>query len=370
MLDTTICCDFDLLNVGYILWRNANAMKRYLTLIKKQSSNPKIMGVILGLLLCSALTSFADIDKWTKKADMPTARHYFSTSTVNNKIYAIGGAKANSPLSTVEEYDPSTDTWTKKADMPTARWALSTSAVNGKIYAIGGFRGGVISTVEEYNPITDTWTKKSDMPTKRAWLTASVVNGKIYAIGGEDRDSNALSIVEEYDPVTDIWSRKADMPTAREPSSVALNGKIYVIGGIIVLQNSSTCLSTVEEYDPVSNIWTVKAEMPTKRAHLATSAAGERIYAIGGLSWFPMVTHTTVEEYDPVADEWTKKTDMLTARWGLSASVVNDRIYAIGGADNNNIELSVSEEYDTGYASKLVGPKEKLAISWGELKTK
>jgi N-acetylneuraminic acid mutarotase len=83
---------------------------------------------------------------------------------VNGKIYAIGGAltyPGGPPLSTVEEYDPATDTWTRKADMPTARAYLSTSAVNGKIYAIGGtlinpawYRG--ISTVEEYNPATNT----------------------------------------------------------------------------------------------------------------------------------------------------------------------------------------------------------------------
>lgn len=70
------------------------------------------------------------------------------------------------------------------------------------------------------------------------------------------------------------------------------------------------------------------------------------------------------------SDKWTKVSDMPTARWGLSASVVRDRIYAIGGADSNNVGLSVSEEYDTGYSSKIVEPKEKLAIPWGEIKTK
>jgi hypothetical protein len=41
-----------------------------------------------------------------------------------------------SPIGTAQ-----VDTWTKKADMPTARWSLSTSVVNGKIYAIGGWMG-------------------------------------------------------------------------------------------------------------------------------------------------------------------------------------------------------------------------------------
>jgi hypothetical protein len=55
----------------------------------------------------------------------------------------------------VEEYDPATDTWTRKADMPTARDSLSTSVVNGKIYAIGGAMSGdgvSLSIIEEYDP--------------------------------------------------------------------------------------------------------------------------------------------------------------------------------------------------------------------------
>ncbi|MGB2862097.1 MAG: kelch repeat-containing protein, partial [Sedimentisphaerales bacterium] len=123
---------------------------------------------------------------WTLKADMPTPRRGVSTSAVNGKIYAIGGASSEPEsvkFSTVEEYDPATDTWTRKADMPTPRSGLSTSAVNGKIYAIGGGSGSG-SVVEEYDSATDTWMRKADMPTPRRWLATCAVNGRIYAIGG------------------------------------------------------------------------------------------------------------------------------------------------------------------------------------------
>jgi hypothetical protein len=55
---------------------------------------------------------------WTRKADMPTARLFFTTSVVDWKIYSIGGI--GSPKK-VEEYDPATDIWTRKADLPTGR---------------------------------------------------------------------------------------------------------------------------------------------------------------------------------------------------------------------------------------------------------
>jgi hypothetical protein len=55
-------------------------------------------------------------------------------------------------LQTVEEYDPVTDTWAKKPDMPTARLGFAASSIDGRIYAIGGWDQNVgLSTVEAYD---------------------------------------------------------------------------------------------------------------------------------------------------------------------------------------------------------------------------
>ena len=242
----------------------------------------------------------AEEGKWTKKADMPTARCFLSTSIVNGNIYAIGGWFFHETwdcpifLRVVEKYNPAMDKWTKKADMPTVRYGLSTSVVNGKIYAIGGGTPDTCySTVEEYNPATDKWEKKSDMPTARATLSTSAVNGKIYAIGGGTRDTN-YSTVEEYNPATDKWEKKSDMPTARAMLSTSVvNGKIYAIGGIMA---SDKVVSTVEEYNPATDIWTEKADMLTARCALSTSVVNGKIYAIGGAE--DSLFLSTVEEYD------------------------------------------------------------------------
>jgi len=78
-------------------------------------------------------------DKWTAKANMPTARGELAVVEVNNKIYAIGGYDiSGNAMTTNEQYDPATNSWTVKANMPTARAGLAAVTVNGKIYAIGG----------------------------------------------------------------------------------------------------------------------------------------------------------------------------------------------------------------------------------------
>jgi len=153
-----------------------------------------LIGLVFSLSLILSSVTLAEPDTWTKKADMPSARSYLSTSVVNGKIYAIGGWDGIRFFSPVEEYDPVADKWTKKHDMPIGRWGLSTSVVNGKIYVIGGES----NVVEEYDPVADKWTRKADMPTERTGLSTSAVNGKIYAIGGSG-GHRILSTVEEYD---------------------------------------------------------------------------------------------------------------------------------------------------------------------------
>ena len=97
---------------------------------------------------------------WARKADMPTPKVFLSAATTNGKLYVFGGSPNSFPnnpvIAIVEEFDPTTNTWTRRADMPTARSFLAASTVNEKVYAIGGFTTGFpytpTSTVEEYAP--------------------------------------------------------------------------------------------------------------------------------------------------------------------------------------------------------------------------
>jgi N-acetylneuraminic acid mutarotase len=323
------------------------------------------------ILVTAGLLSFipvsvAEEDKWTKKADVPTARAMFPTCAVNGLIYAMGGwTNAGGFFQTVEAYDPNTDTWEKKANMPSARDCFPAVAVNGAIYAIGGGNGGAMSVVEAYDPVKDAWERRSNMPTSRWALSASDANGIIYAIGGGAGQAGGLaplSTVEAYNPETDKWEEKADMPTPRDAlSSSTVNGKIYAIGGRPGYPGRGTPFSTVEEYDPKTDKWTQKTDMPTPRWGLSTCVVNGKIYAIGGNNGNAPLS--TMEIYDPVTDKWIKETDMPTARYDFSASVVNGKIYAIGG---HGVAV---EEYDTGFTPpRSVDSEGKLAVKWGDIK--
>ena len=174
-------------------------------------------------------------DIWTTKANMPTPRTMSAIAVVDGRIYVIGGAfgtvQENRTLSAVEAYDPTTEKWTRKADMPTARCLSATCVIDGQIYVSGGVAkvseiSSCMPTVEVYDPSTDTWTQTFDMPRARSNHSASVVDGKMYIIGGADpeliklivepyKDKGEPSTVDVYDPATGTWTTAADFPTPR-----------------------------------------------------------------------------------------------------------------------------------------------------------
>lgn len=285
--------------------------------------------------------------EWTARAALPRPQAIFGTAAANGKLYVIGG-QYDSGISFADtnyEYNPTVDSWVSKAIMPTKRTGLAAVAVDNKIYAIGGAAstsGGAMSTNEQYDPLADSWTTKAPMPTPRNWISAAAVNGKIFVLGGSNNAGSIYSTNEMYDPSTNTWTTKTALPTARLACGVGVvNGKIYLIGGWIrpgSPPGQPTALN--EEYDPQTNTWSTKAPMPTARNGLAVVAVNGRIFAIGGATNFNPWTNNlnVVEEYDPSTDTWTSLEPMPTSRSLLGASIVDYKIYAIGGWNNNYLD--------------------------------
>ncbi len=295
-------------------------------------------------VLPATVAVFGQPDTWATKAEILTQQGELrSTCVIDGKIYLTGGedevpgASEFSEIK-VEEYDPSTDTWSTKADMPTQRIGATASAVNGKCYLIGGFveASGIeetaIAPVDEYNPKTDTWRARAPLPEVRALGGSAAVDGKIYVFGGVqviDIEAPVLATVAIYDPATDSWTSGAAMPTPRAGLGVAaVNGFIYTVGGL----NSALGLHSsdiVERYDPAQDSWTTSASMPTSRWGLALSAADGALYATGGIN--PVITLSTLEIYDPVSDSWSIGADMSKSRYLHSSASVDGQVYVLGG---------------------------------------
>jgi N-acetylneuraminic acid mutarotase len=305
----------------------------------------------------------AQPQSWTTVAPLPTARGGFAVAVVNGRIYAIGGSTGTSTFNVNEMYTLGTNTWTSEAPMPTARTDCAVAVYNNEIYVIGGeVGGGYVGNNEVYDPATNTWQTEASMPTPRADLSANVVDGKIYLIGGGEYSNTSpfyseTDVNEIYDPANNTWSTGSPIPTAvYDYSSAVIDGEIYVIGGLQVLNSQGTSLyvNSNQVYNPQNNTWSSGADFPYPVAHAAAAAttgfsAPPLLYVIGGN--FQDSYSSSVQIYDPVNDSWGTGVSMPTARAYLGVADVNDLLFAIGGFDGQNWLGTVEEYTPIGYGT-------------------
>jgi hypothetical protein len=77
------------------------------------------------------------------------------------------------------------------------------------------------------------WKKGAPFPEPDEELYGVAVNGKLYVIGGWG-EGKARGANYEYDPATDKWTKKKSMPRPAHHAALAVaNGKIYVCGGFV-----------------------------------------------------------------------------------------------------------------------------------------
>ena len=291
-------------------------------------------------------------NSWAEKAPLPTARGYFKTAVVNDKLYAIGG----DIFGTNEEYDPSTDTWTTKASMPDPQTSFAIAVCQGKIYCIGGmpvgFVGGLVEN-QVYDPETDSWENKTSMSTGRFGLQAQVVDDRIYVIGGRkllgyNLGFEELNVTEVYDPVTDSWSTKSSMTNSAGYVSAVVDEKIVVIG------------ATTQIYNPKKDTWSI-GTAPTEKPVMAVNAesaaaaattgkmAPKRIYVYDG---------SYLQVYDPMKKTWTLGANPPINRPHLSIATVNDTLYFIGGFTDHANDIP-------GYFQDYTANEQYIPLGYG-----
>jgi len=168
------------------------------------------------------------------------------------------------------------------------------------------------------------WGETSTMGWTHAAMVAVTTGQKIYLIG--DRDNLHI-----YDVAANSWSKGTAPPANQYGPAVALNGKIYIVGGV----NGPKITGNCAVYDPSSDSWGNCAALPSPRGAGAAAVLNGKIHLVGGRGYqgATLVDLNDHLVYDPAADSWHSSTPMPTARDGLSlvADPSSGRLFAIGG---------------------------------------
>ncbi|MFN2127821.1 MAG: Kelch repeat-containing protein, partial [Anaerolineales bacterium] len=273
---------------------------------------------------------------WTRKANAPIGSSFHASSVLDGKIYKIGGIGISS--SNLQVFDPVSNSWKSRKSMWGERIHPSSCVFNDKILVIGGtqtFYQYTVITIEEYDPATNTWTCiNTKMPRARRIHASALVNGKIYIIGGSDEQFVCFPEVDVFDPTTNEWTSAAAMPTPRMClEAVALDNKIYVIGGNEGLLYGERGETTVEMYDPETDTWTTMADMNIGRRFFAACALNGKIYVFGGAEGYCGPLVASGEVYDPETDSWRFTYPYPRIFCGADAVSLDEKIFVSGGTD-------------------------------------
>ena len=192
---------------------------------------------------------------------------------------------------------------------------------------------------------TSPWKKAAPFPEPDEELYGVALNGKMYVIGGWD-DGKAGGVNYEYNPTTDKWTKKQPMPRpAHHAALAAANGKIYVMGGFVPPKDTAIPIGgawepidNAWEYDPAADSWKSLAPLPGKRGSALAAEVGGKIYVIGGAttadgskdSFFTFFGPSKVLATNDVYDPATNK-------WESRTPMSVARNHAFGNAVNGKI---------------------------------
>lgn len=226
------------------------------------------------------------------------ARKSHGSAIYNNHIYVLGGIDDTNfwRLSSVEyaaiNSDGTLGSWQLTESLPIDTRSLAAVAYNGYLYALGGETSGGDASEVYYAPINPNgsigdWVATSSMQHVKRQHTAVAYNGYIYAIGGVN-GSGFISHVEyaviNADGSLGSWQSVQSIPVARAAhSSVAYNGKLYVLGGYIAGNNATNNVyyASINTNGTLGS-WQSTTAFTTARAGHSSVFQSGHIYVIGG----------------------------------------------------------------------------------------
>jgi len=301
----------------------------------------------------SASVKIADEDsshwpvKWALAAPAPTTRFEAHGFVMFNKLYMVGGWLNHDLDSStrVDVYNPTANSWQQLRDMkaPETHSGMAVDEANDVVYFVAGHRGPYPSTPTgetwRYNAGADTWTRLPSIPTIGGAGAAVLLGRTLHYFGGclADRVTNtAQHWTLDLDVPGATWKAAAPMPVAVDHvAGLALNGKIYAVGGEIGHDKLHNQQSLVQVYDPATNTWTRVASLPRPKSHAESSTflMDGRILSAAGQNDDAYVQAPTnsVNLYEPLTNRWIPLGNLPAARQGTIIQRIGNLIIMTAG---------------------------------------
>jgi len=273
-----------------------------------------------GIFVCGgkkALCYLPHEDKWYQLEDTTLEHQDHATVQYRDRVYIFSKQTVVPGQSRIAEYYmPSNNSWGAiQTRFKYNEQFSSLLVLNGDmtLYALTNTEAVPENTIFTYNPVENKWDMLYD-PLDR-WGACGVTDGHyLYIMGGtnkEDEEINAIAKVEKIDPSEYIREEVAVMNEARHDAfGAAMNGKIYVAGGLQKNGPHYTVLNTCEVYTPSTNEWQLMPSFNKPRYFASMVCYMGTLYVVGGVKDRSKTRELTVEMFDSGTNEWKEKSTL------------------------------------------------------------
>lgn len=273
----------------------------------------------------NVVTGTNTVNNWMEVSGLPVTMAEQKTSTLNGKLYTVGGFNGFAYTTNVYAFDGTN--WTEVSSTPVLRRGPSVATLNSKLYLIGGKELPTPYEIKTnvYSFDGTNWTEVSGMPQGRSESGFSVFSNKIYVIGGLGYGSTKTNVYA-FDGTN--WTEVAGLPVSRWYLKAAtLGNKLYAIGGIPTSVSGYAPTTNMYEYN--GSTWMEVAGLPASRLFFEAVTFSNKIYIIGGDGTNGSDVKTNVYAFD--GTNWTEGVGLPTARDTFASYVLENQIYVVGG---------------------------------------
>ena len=300
------------------------------------------MGVVAALASGKLQTvTWSLLAAWIGGTPLSEPRSEVAAAPLGGRIVVVGGFLSSGANSRrVDAYDPVRDAWTRLPDLPVSVDHAAAASVRGRLVVVGGYGADRQPLRAAFLFDGSGWRTLPPPPEERAAAAATATaRGTVWVVGGRTRGGLATTMLA-LDLQTLRW-RVARGPRPREHlAATALGGKVYALGGRLAGYDSN--FATVEAYDPGTNRWRRLPDLPTPRGGTGAAAIAGRIVSVGGES--PQGTERSVWALRPSARRWVRLPDLPTPRHGLGVVAVGGRVWVVAGGPEPGLTVSGAVE--------------------------
>lgn len=213
---------------------------------------------------------------------LPTPTHDASGAVLSGNDLVFGGGVVASSAA-VQSLVSSSDTATTIGQLPQARSDSAATEIGQTAYIVGGYDGTALDAWVLSTSNGTSFQMVASLPVPVRYPAVAALDGKIFVFGGMLASGVATDQIQMVDPSHHSAQVVGSMPQAElGAAAMVLGGTLYVAGGATSDSAGAAPLATIWAFDPSAETLVNAGVLRVPVAHPGVAVIGTRAWLVGG----------------------------------------------------------------------------------------